>query len=77
MQKISRRDLAQFDGSKGNKAYVAVDGTVYDVTDSYLWERGEHQSAHMAGQDLTEELLDAPHDAEEIMRFPVVGVLVN
>jgi predicted heme/steroid binding protein len=75
VKKILRRDLAQFDGSKGKKAYVAFEGTVYDVTESYLWERGEHQSLHMAGQDLTEELLDAPHDEEELKQFPVVGTL--
>jgi predicted heme/steroid binding protein len=34
-------------------------GIIYDVTESRLWRNGKHYE-HWAGQDLTEELADAP-----------------
>lgn len=46
---------------------------VYDVTDSPLWKRGDHQGSHIAGSDLTSELSDAPHGYEVFQRFQVVG----
>ena len=33
-------ELAEHDGHDGRRAYIAVNGTVYDVTDSPRWERG-------------------------------------
>ncbi len=68
-------ELAEHDGRDGRRAYIAVSGTVYDVTDSPHWENGLHPPDHQAGQDLTEELLQAPHVRAVIERFPVVGTL--
>ena len=48
-------ELAEHDGRDGRRAYVAVNGTVYDLTDSPRWENGLHPPDHQAGQDLTEE----------------------
>ena len=72
---MTRKELADFDGREGRKAYGAVNGTIYDFTESPLWKNGDHQGAHQAGQDLTEELKDAPHVRAVIERFPVVGRL--
>ena len=55
------KELAKYNGKNGNRAYVAIRGKVYDVTDSALWPGGEHQSSHQAGHDLTAELDLAPH----------------
>ncbi|MHB1376900.1 MAG: cytochrome b5 domain-containing protein [Candidatus Humimicrobiaceae bacterium] len=76
MQEYSLEELKQFDGKEGRKTYVACNGLVYDVTDSFLWQGGKHQASHMAGADLTSELEDAPHDIEFLKRFQVIGHLV-
>lgn len=72
---MNRNELAAHDGRDGRKAYIAVSGTVYDVTDSPRWANGLHPPDHQAGQDLTEELATAPHVRAVVERFPVVGTL--
>lgn len=73
MQEFTADDLAGYDGREGRKAYVAYEGTVYDVTDSSMWGDGEHMD-HYAGRDLTAEHADAPHDVL-VTGFPAVGTL--
>lgn len=70
---MTLQELAQYDGKEGRKAYVAVNGTVYDFTESERWQNGNHEGAHQAGVDLTEHLKAAPHVRSVIERFPVVG----
>lgn len=65
-------ELQDFDGSGGKPVYVAYMRKVYDVTESELFEDGEHYE-HYAGQDLTAAMDDAPHGEEMLERFPVVG----
>jgi len=72
---FTRDELAKYDGKEGRRAYVAYEGRVYDVTGSFLWQHGEHQVLHDAGQDLTQALSEAPHGPEMLERFPVVGLL--
>jgi predicted heme/steroid binding protein/rhodanese-related sulfurtransferase len=76
---LTLADLRQFNGQDGRPAYVAVNGTIYDLTQSRLWRGGEHAPSHgqaMAGQDLTEVLKDSPHGDKHLKDFPVVGWLV-
>ena len=68
-------ELAGYDGRDGRRAYIAVNGTIYDVTDSPRWTGGLHPPDHQAGQDLTDELTKAPHVRAVVERFPVVGTL--
>jgi predicted heme/steroid binding protein len=68
-------ELAQNNGQNGRPAYVAVNGTIYDVTESPRWQNGQHPPDHQAGMDLTEELASAPHVRAVVERFPVVGRL--
>ncbi|HIH43802.1 MAG TPA: cytochrome B5 [Candidatus Methanoperedenaceae archaeon] len=75
MKEISRDELARGNGKNGSPAYVAYSGRVYDVSHSFLWQKGTHQASHKAGEDLTEELAGAPHGADFLERFPVVGIL--
>ncbi|PLY03300.1 MAG: hypothetical protein C0622_04635 [Desulfuromonas sp.] len=72
---MTLKDLAEYNGHDGKPSYVAVSGTIYDVSKSPLWEGGNHVNAHQAGCDLTEELKSAPHVRAVIERFPVVGKL--
>ncbi len=75
-RKISLEELKQFDGKEGRPAYIACNGKVYDVTDSFLWIEGDHQAQHVAGKDLTDEIKLAPHGEEMLERVKQVGVLV-
>ncbi len=73
-REIDLEELRRHDGLRG-PAYVAYAGKVYDVSGSFLWQKGNHQGLHRAGRDLTVELEKAPHDADFLERFPVVGRL--
>lgn len=74
---MTLKELAHFNGQNGVPAYVAVSGVIYDVSNSKLWENGNHEGAHQAGQDLTAALQTAPHVRSVVERFPVVGPLTT
>ncbi len=76
MKKLKSYQLSLYNGQDKPKIYVAYQGRIYDVTESRLWKRGMHYE-HWAGQDLTEELSEAPHGEEVFSRFPHVGELVS
>ncbi|WP_106292114.1 cytochrome b5 domain-containing protein [Arcticibacter pallidicorallinus] len=64
--------LALRNGQDKPQIWVAVDGVIYDVTESRLWRDGKHYE-HWAGQDLSDELEDAPHSKSVFARFEKVG----
>ena len=71
---ITRSQLALRNGQDKPEVWVAFRGLVYDVTASRLWRTGKHYE-HWAGQDLTEELKDAPHTDKVFDKFKVIGHL--
>lgn len=71
---VSERVLALRNGQDKPEIWVAYRGIIYDVSKSRLWKKGMHYE-HWAGQDLTDELPDAPHGAEVFKEFPVIGKL--
>lgn len=71
---ITKRQLSLRNGQDKPEIWVAYRGVVYDVTESRLWRNGKHYE-HWAGQDLTEELVDAPHTNEVFKRFKAIGQL--
>jgi len=75
MRRFVKDELARYDGKDGARAYIAYKGKVYDVSNSFLWQRGRHQVLHTAGQDLTGSLEGAPHGEDLLDRVPIVGVL--
>lgn len=70
----SRSQLALRNGQDREEIWVAYKGLIYDVTRSRMWRDGKHYE-HWAGQDLTEELSDAPHNANVFDNFKVIGRL--
>ena len=66
--------LALRNGSDKEEVWVAYKGYIYDVTQSKLWKAGKHYE-HWAGQDLTEELKNAPHDEQVFKKWKRVGIL--
>jgi predicted heme/steroid binding protein len=75
MRQFNKEELARYDGKEGRPAYIASNGKVYDVSKSFLWQKGNHQVLHRAGVDLTEALNQAPHGEDLLEQFPVVGTL--
>ena len=74
MKEYSKAQLALRNGVEKEEIWICYEGTIYDVTHSRLWKDGKHYE-HWAGQDLTEELDDAPHDTKVFEKLRVVGKL--
>ncbi|OOG18442.1 cytochrome b5 [Sphingobacterium sp. CZ-UAM] len=74
LPEYSKSQLALRNGQDKPQVWIAYKGYIYDVSDSRLWKNGMHYE-HWAGQDLTEELKDAPHSDSVFSRFPVIGIL--
>ncbi len=70
----TRAQLALHNGQDKPEIWVAYKGVIYDVTKSRLWREGKHYE-HWAGQDLTDELPDAPHSERVFDKFNAVGRL--
>ena len=75
-QLFSRAQLALRNGQDKPEVWVALRGIIYDVSKSRLWNKGKHYE-HWAGQDLTDELPDAPHNDKVFDKFKVVGKLTD
>jgi predicted heme/steroid binding protein len=69
-------ELATYNGDNGALAYIAVNGTVYDVTNAAEWENGWHKGMHLAGTDCTAAFADSPHSLSFLNSLPIVGTLV-
>ena len=67
-------ELSEYDGKNGNKAYVAYEGIVYEVTDVPQWKEGEH-FGNVAGTDVTEAISKAPHGNSIFEKLEMVGKL--
>jgi predicted heme/steroid binding protein len=67
--------LALRNGQDRKEIWCAVDGIIYDLTGSMMWKNGIHYE-HWAGQDLTDELKDAPHSKRVFLKFEKVGTLI-
>ncbi|WP_199768502.1 cytochrome b5 domain-containing protein [Sphingobacterium sp. HMA12] len=74
LPEYSKSQLALRNGQDKPQIWVAYKGYIYDVSDSRLWKNGMHYE-HWAGQDLTEELKDAPHSDSVFPRFQIIGIL--
>lgn len=71
----TRQQLALRNGQDREEIWVAFEGRIYDVSKSRLWREGKHYE-HWAGQDLTPELVDAPHTNKVFDKFEVIGLLL-
>lgn len=70
----TKSQLALRNGQDKPEIWVAFEGRIYDVSASKLWRKGKHYE-HWAGQDLTDELKDAPHSQQVFEKFSVIGLL--
>jgi len=74
LPEYTKSQLALRNGQDKPEIWVAYKGIIYDVTESRLWRNGKHYE-HWAGQDLTDELADAPHTHEVFERFKAIAKL--
>lgn len=83
LKEFTQEELASYNGTDGKPAYVALNGTVYDVTNAKTWKDGVHtpwKMENVAGKDLTAAMKKAPpsHQKADFMDgIPVVGKLVE
>ena len=70
----TKSQLALRNGQDRPEIWIAYKGVIYDVTPSRLWFNGKHYE-HWAGQDLTAELTDAPHDDWVFQNLKAIGRL--
>ena len=71
----TRSQLGLRNGQDRDEIWIAYQGVIYDVTESRMWRNGKHYE-HWAGQDLTDELPDAPHNERVFEKFKAIGRLV-
>ena len=76
MKTYTKQQFALRNGQDKPEIWVAYKGEIYDVSESRLWKNGKHYE-HWAGQDLTDELPDAPHTAEVFRKFKTIGLLTE
>jgi predicted heme/steroid binding protein len=74
LPEYTNAQLALRNGQDKPEIWVAYQGLIYEVTRSRLWRDGKHYE-HWAGQDLTDELKDAPHNEKVFDKFKVIGRL--
>lgn len=74
MNIYTKSQLALRNGQDRPEIWIAFEGNIYDVGNSRLWKNGKHYE-HWAGQDLTEELKDAPHTEKVFEKFNIIGKL--
>jgi len=76
-QEFTLETLSAYDGQNGAKAYVAIDGIVYDVTNEDDWDNGYHKGLLLAGTDATSVFASSPHGASLLKDLKKVGILVD
>lgn len=75
-RRFTVEELAYYDGSEGKPAYVAVNGTVYDMSNIIQWAGGTHFGL-FAGKNLTEEFRSCHIvPAEVLSKLTKVGTLL-
>jgi len=77
MKEFTLEELSKFNGKDGEKAYIAYNGNIYDLTGSSYWNDGLHMGMHEAGIDLTDEMGSAPHADDVFGEFQVIGTLAK
>ena len=75
LPEYTKSHLALRNGQDKPEIWIAFNGLIYDVTESRLWRNGKHYE-HWAGQDLTEELREAPHNENVFDKFKPIGHLI-
>lgn len=74
IKEFSLSELSNYDGSMGKPAYVAVNGTVYDVSNEAVWGGASHFGL-IAGKDLSSQFQGCHGNESVLAKLPKVGIL--
>lgn len=77
---VTKSELAKSNGKNGNKCFVAVDGTVYEIGDFSLWQNGEHTPSEgqaYCGADMSKVIDKSPHGRSVLKLLTKIGPLKN
>lgn len=75
-QTFTKQELAAYNGKNGSLAYVAVNGIVYDVTNSAAWSAATHFGLS-AGNDLTAQFSSCHAGQPILQKLPQVGRMIG
>jgi predicted heme/steroid binding protein len=68
--------LATYNGKSGQPAYIAFEGTVFDVSSIANWKSGSHHGVK-AGTDITDVFASSPHSKSILKLAVVIGKLAT
>lgn len=77
---ITTAQLGKNNGKNGAKCWVAVNGTVYDVSSNKEWRNGEHTPSNgqaKCGRDESSSIGASPHGSSVLSSLPTVGTLAQ
>ncbi len=77
---ISPQELAESDGKNGNKCYVAIEGTVYEIKQGSKWKDGQHEPSNglaYCGENMTDVIKQSPHGKSILSLLQEVGTIQN
>lgn len=73
---LTLRELEKYDGENRNPAYIAIDGVIYDVSNTDLFKESPYNKLKL-GSDVTSEFNECNSgDKSVLVRLPIVGTLI-
>ncbi|MDF2473422.1 MAG: cytochrome [Anaerocolumna sp.] len=73
LREFTLEELAVYNGTNGNPPFVAVNGTVYDMSSITLWSGGRHFGM-IAGRDLSQQFITCHQGiTTRLEKLPIVG----
>lgn len=76
MRTFTEDELSLYNGKDGNPAYIAVNGMVYDVTNTAAWGGATHFGL-VAGNDVTSQFASCHAGQQILSKLKVVGKVVE
>lgn len=77
-KKVTMAELEKNNGQNGALCWLAIDGTVYDVTGNSQWQNGQHIPSNglaSCGRDLTDVIGQSPHGKNVLGQLETIGQL--
>jgi predicted heme/steroid binding protein len=73
-QTITLSQLMRYNGDDEDEKWIAYGGIIYDVSECPNWRKEMHRNLHFPGQDLSEEIDEAPH-GDDVFTRPCIKIV--